>query len=70
MGCSGIPRGSDDHFENGGKKHILPQDGEERDNVAISKDTLSWREAIEINMKKLMSNVRSSLHRMEKLRVL
>ena len=50
------------------KNHILPQRGEERANVAIVEDPLSWNEAIRVNMGKLMSNVRSSLHRMEKLR--
>ena len=49
------------------KNHILRQDGEERANVAICEDTLSWHEAIRLDMRKLMSNVRSSLHRMEKL---
>ena len=50
------------------KNHILPQRGEERANVAIVEDPLSWNEAIRVNMRKLMSNVRSSLYRMEKLR--
>ena len=39
-------------------------DGEERANMAISEDPLSWNETIKIDMKELMSNVRSSLHRM------
>ena len=50
------------------KNHILPQDDEVRANVAISEDHLSWNESIRINMKKFMSNLRRTLHRMEKLR--
>ena len=50
------------------KNHILPQRGEERANVAILEDHLSWNEAIRMNMGKVMSNVRSSLYRMKKLR--
>ena len=50
------------------KNHILPQDGKPRANVAISEDPMSWNEAIRLNMKKFMKNVRSSIQRMEKLK--
>jgi hypothetical protein len=50
------------------KNHILPQHGEERANVAILEDPLSWNEGVRMNMRKVMSNVRRSLYRMEKLR--
>ena len=50
------------------KNHTLPQRREERANMAILEDPLSWNEAIRNNMRKFMSNVRTSLYRIEKLR--
>jgi hypothetical protein len=68
VGCGNIPRRSGDYFENGGKTHILPQGYEERANVAILEGPLNWSETIRCNMWKLMSKVRTSLHKIEKLR--
>ena len=50
------------------KNHILPQVDEERANVAIVEDPLSWNEAMRSSMRDVMSKVKSLLHRMEKLR--
>ena len=46
----------------------MPQHGDERANVAIIEGPLSWSEAIRHNMEKLISNIRNSLYRVEKLR--
>ena len=47
----------------------LPQHDEEWANVAIFKVFLNWSESIKYTMKKTMSNVRTSLYRVEKLRI-
>ena len=46
----------------------MPQCGEERANVAIFEDALSWNEAVRTYIRELMGNVRTSLYRIEKLR--
>jgi len=50
------------------KNHILPQRGEERANVAILEDSLSWSEAFRCNMSNLMGKVKTSLYSLENLR--
>ena len=50
------------------KNHIWPQHGEDRANVAILECLLSWIEAIRHNIWTLMGNVKTSLHKVEKLR--
>ena len=50
------------------KNHSLPQRGEERANVAILEAPLSLNEAIRHNMQKLMGDIRTSLHNIDKLK--
>ena len=50
------------------KNHILPQRGEERANVAILEDSLSWSEAFRCNMSNIMGKVKTSLYKLESLR--
>ena len=66
--CGDIRRGSGDHLENGGKTIFYLNVDEERANVAIVEDPLSWNEAMRSSMRDVMSKVKSLLRRMEKLR--